>query len=126
MKDYKRRSKMTAQHYKEWEEKKEEREDLIHKHVQQAKDENKLVITKRGVYKNLSMSPYEMKVKDRVLKFSSEAKKRKFVTEMEIKKIQLAKSFKRLYGEDFDLDKTNFSGLINSMIITNYNKLKIK
>lgn len=117
---------MTAQHYKEWEEKKEEREELIHKQVQQAKDENKLVVTKRGVFKNLNMSPYEIKVKDRVLKFSSETKKRKFETEMEIKKIQLVNSFKRLYGEEFDLEKTNFSGLINSMIITNYNKLKIK
>lgn len=102
---------MTTQHYKKWEDK---------------KDENKLAVTRRGVYKNLNMSPYEIKVKDRVLKFSSETKKRKFETEMEIKKIQLEKSFKRFYGEDFDRGKTNFSGLLDSMIITNYNKLKLK
>ena len=117
---------MTAKHYKEWEDKKEEREEFIHKQVQQAKDENKLVVTKRGVFKNLNLSPYEMKVKDRVLKFSSETKKRKFESEMEIKKIQLEKSFKRFYGEDFDREKSNFNGLVNSMYITHYNRLKLK
>ena len=118
---------MTTKYYADWEAEKEEREEkLLRNHVKKAIENNELVVTKRGVYKNLSMSPYEMKVKDRVLKFSSETKKRKFETEMEIKKIQLANSFKRLYGEEFDLDKTNFSGLINSMIISNYNKLKIK
>ena len=117
---------MTAQHYKEWEDKKEEREELIHKQVKQAKDENKIVVTKRGVFKNLNLSPYEMKVKDRVLKFSSETKKRKFETEMQIKKIQLENSFKRLYGEDFDREKSNFNGLVNSMYITHYNRLKLK
>ena len=118
---------MTANHFDKWEKEKEEREEkFFHSHVKKAIENNELVVTKRGVFKNLNMSPYEMKVKDRVLKFSSETKKRKFETEMEIKKIQLTKSFKRLYGEEFDLDKTNFSGLINSMIITNYNKLKTK
>lgn len=88
--------------------------------------ENKLVVTKRGVYKDLSVSPYEIKVNDRILKFSSETKKRKFETELEIKKIQLEKAFKRFYGEDYDLEKTNFNGLVNSLYIAHYNQLKLK
>jgi len=118
---------MTTKYYADWERQKEEREEkFFHNQVQKAINNNELVVTKRGVYKNLNFSPYEIKVGDRTLKFSSEAKKRKFETEMEIKKIQLAKSFKRLYGEDFDLEKAGFQGLVNSMILTNYNKLKIK
>lgn len=117
---------MTAHQYHEWEKRKEEQEEFIHEQVQKEKEENKLVMTKRGVFKNLNMSPYEMKVKDRVLKFSSETKKRKFETEMQIKKIQLENSFKRLYGEDFDFEKSNFNGLVNSMFITHYNRLKLK
>lgn len=118
---------MTNYNYlKEWEDKKEEREELIHKQVQQAKDENKLVVTKRGVYKDLKHSPFEIIVNGKVLKFSSEAKKRKFETEMNIKELQLENALKRIHGGDFDKEKTNFNGLINSMKISNYNKLKLK
>lgn len=118
---------MNAEHFAKWEEEKERREDaIIHKKVQEAKDKNEIVVTARGVFKNLNASPYEIKVKDRSLKFSSEAKKRKFERSMGIKKIQLENSFKRLYGEEFDREKTNFNGLINSMYIVHYNKLKLK
>lgn len=88
--------------------------------------EKKLVVTKRGVYKVLNLSPYEIKVNDRTLKFSSATKKRKFETELEIKKIQLEKAFKRFYGEDYDLNKTKFNGLVNSLYIAHYNQLKLK
>ena len=113
--------------YKEWEDEKEEREErAFRKPVEKAIEENKLVVTKRGVFKNLGMSPYEVQVRHRVLKFSSRAKMNKFCDEMKRKETQLFRSFQRIYGPNFDREKTNFDGLIYSMYVTNYNKLKLK
>lgn len=112
---------------KEWEDKKEEREErLFCEHIEKAIKENRLVVTKRGVFKNLEMSPYEVKVKDRTLKFSSRAKMNKFCDEMKRKETQLLRSFQRIYGPNFDREKTNFDGLVRSLYITSYNKLKLK
>lgn len=82
--------------------------------------------TRRGVYKNLALSPYEIKIRDRTLKFSSRTKLNKFQDEMNRKEIQLLRSFERIYGENFDRVKTNFDGLIYSMYVANYNNLKLK
>ena len=116
--------------YKEWEDEKEEREEreerAFRQPVEKAIEENKLVVTKRGVFKNLEMSPYEVQVKDRTLKFSSRAKMNKFCDEMKRKETQLLRSFQRIYGPNFDRQKTNFDGLVRSMYITHYNKLKLK
>ncbi len=84
------------------------------------------VKTVRGVYKDLKHSPFEITVNGKVLKFSSETKKRKFETEMNIKELQLENAFNRVHGGNFDKEKTNFNGLINVMKISNYNKLKLK
>ena len=65
---------------KDWEDEKEEREE---------REFREPVVTKRGVFKNLEMSPYEVKVKDRTLKFSSRAKMNKFCDEMKRKETQL-------------------------------------
>ena len=109
---------MTNYNYlKEWEDKKEDiQTPITHEPVK----------TVRGVYKDLKHSPFEITVNGKVLKFSSEAKKRKFETEMSLKELQLGNVFKRIHGGDFDKEKTNFNGLINSMKISNYNKLKLK
>lgn len=109
---------------KDWEDEKEEREER--EPVEKAIEENKLVVTKRGVFKNLEMSPYEVQVKDRTLKFSSLAKMNKFCDEMKRKETQLFRSFQRIYGPDFDREKTNFDGLIYSLYITHYKKMKLK
>lgn len=109
---------MTNYNYlKEWEDKKEDIQTPI---IQEP------VKTVRGVYKVLKHSPFEITVNGKVLKFSSDTKKRKFETEMNIKELQLENAFKRIYGSDFDKEKTNFNGLINSMKLSNYNKLKLK
>ena len=109
---------------KDWEDEKEERS--FRKPVEKAIEENKLVVTKRGVFKNLEMSPYEVQLKDRALKFSSLAKMNKFCDEMKRKETQLLRSFQRIYGPNFDRQKTNFDGLVSSLYITHYNKLKLK
>lgn len=109
---------------KDWEDEKEERS--FREPVEKAIEENKLVVTKRGVFRNLEMSPYEVQVKDRTLKFSSRAKMNKFCDEMKRKETQLLRSFQRIYGPDFDRQKTNFDGLVRSLYITHYNKLKLK
>ena len=109
---------------KDWEDEKEEREER--ESVVTKCEERESVVTKRGVFKNLEMSPYEVKVKDRTLKFSSRAKMNKFCDEMKRKETQLFRSFQRIYGSNFDREKTNFDSLIRSMYITNYNKLKLK
>ena len=112
---------------KDWEDEKEEREECaFRKPVEKAIEENKLVVTKRGVFKNLEMSPYEVQLKDRTLKFSSRAKMNKFCDEMKRKETQLLRSFQRIYGPNFDREKTNFDGLVRSLYITHYNKLKLK
>jgi phenylalanyl-tRNA synthetase alpha subunit len=113
--------------YADWEREKEEREERAFREpVEKAIEENKLVVTKRGVFKNLEMSPYEVQVKDRTLKFSSRAKMNKFCDEMKRKETQLFRSFQRIYGEDFDKEETNFNALVRSLYITKYNKLKLK
>ena len=116
--------------YKEWEDEKEDREEreerAFRKPVEQAIEENRLVVTKRGVFKNLEMSPYEVQVKDRKLKFSSLAKMNKFCDEMKRKETQLLRSFQRIYGPNFDREKTNFDYLVRSLYITSYKKLKLK
>ena len=61
---------------KDWEDEKEEREER--ESVVTKCEECEPVVTKRGVFKSLEMSPYEVKVKDRTLKFSSRAKMKKF------------------------------------------------
>ena len=109
---------------KDWEDEKEERS--FREPVEKAIEENKLVVTKRGVFKNLEMSPYEVQLKDRALKFSSLAKMNKFCDEMKRKETQLLRSFQRIYGPNFDRQKTNFDGLVSSLYITHYNKLKLK
>lgn len=109
---------------KDWEDEKEERS--FSETVENAIEENKLVVTKRGVFKNLEMSPYEVQVKDRTLKFSSRAKMNKYCDEMKRKETQLLRSFQRIYGPNFDREKTNFDGLVRSLYITHYNKLKLK
>lgn len=112
---------------KEWEDKQDEREErLLRGTVQNAIDNNKLVVTKRGVFKNLELSPYEVQLKDRTLKFSSRAKMNKFCDEMKRKELQLLRSFQRIYGENFDKEKTNFDGLVRSLYITHYNRMKLK
>lgn len=112
---------------KDWEDEKEEREERSFREPDgKAIEENKLVMTKRGVFKNLEMSPYEVQLKDRVLKFSSLAKMNKFCDEMKRKETQLFRAFQRIYGQNFDREKTNFDGLIHSLYITHYNKLKLK
>ncbi len=108
---------------KDWEDEKEEREERT---FRKPVEENKLVVTKRGVFKNLEMSPYEVQVKDITLKFSSRAKMNKFCDEMKRKETQLFRSFQRIYGPNFDREKTNFDGLVRSLYITHYNKLKLK
>lgn len=85
-------------------------------------------ITARGVYKDLTITPYKITVEDgngrkSVLRFSSQTKLNKFETEMKYKTIQLENSFKRIYGQNFDRKATNFDGLVYSMYIGNYNKL---
>lgn len=114
----------------DWENDKDEREqdfsEKINEHVNTAIQNNELVVTRRGVYKNLNLSPFEIQLKDKVLKFSSLAKMNKFADEMKIKSMQLERSFKRLYGENFDRLKTNFDGLVRSLYISSYNKLKLK
>lgn len=87
---------------------------------------DKDLTTRRGVYKNLALSPYEIKIRGSVLKFSSRTKLNKFQDEMIRKEIQLLRSFERIYGENFDKAKTNFDELIYSMYIANYNNLKLK
>lgn len=109
---------------KDWEDEKDER--AFRKPVEKAIEENKLVVTKRGVFKNLEMSPYEVQVKDRKLKFSSLAKMNKFCDEMKRKETQLLRSFQRIYGPNFDRQKTNFDGLVRSLYIISYKKLKLK
>ena len=84
---------------------------------------DKDLTTRRGVYKNIALSPYEIKIGGSVLKFSSRTKLNKFQDEMTRKEIQLLRSFERIYGENL---KTNFDGLIYSMYIENYNNLKLK
>lgn len=112
---------------KEWEDAKEEREErYFENRVQKSIENNELVVTKRGVFKNLEKSPYEVQVKDKTLKFSSRAKMNKFCDEMKRKETQLFRSFERIYGENFDKEKTNFDGLVRSLYITHYNKLKLK
>lgn len=115
---------------KQWEDEKEEREEreerAFRKPVEKAIEENKLVVTKRGVFKNLGMSPYEVQVRHRVLKFSSLAKMNKFCDEMKRKETQLFRSFQRIYGPNFDREKTNFDGLIYSLYITHYKKMRLK
>lgn len=112
---------------KDWEDKKEEREESVFREpVKKAIEENKLAVTKRGVFKKLEMSPYEVQVKDRTLKFSSRAKMNKFCDEMKRKETQLFRSFQRIYGTNFDREKTNFDGLVRSLYVSHYNKLKLK
>ena len=110
-----------------WKVEKEEREErLFREPVEKAIEENKFVVTKRGVFKNLEMSPYEVQVNDRTLKFSSRTKMNKFCDEMKRKETQLLRSFQRIYGPNFDRQKTNFDGLVRSLYITHYNILKLK
>lgn len=112
---------------KDWEDEKDEREErLFREPVQKAIDNQTLVVTKRGVFKNLALSPYEVQVQDRTLKFSSRAKMNKFCDEMERKKKQLFRSFERIYGPNFDKEKTNFDNLVRSLYVTHYNRLKLK
>lgn len=112
---------------KDWEDAKEEREERYSENrVQKSIEDNERVVTKRGVFKNLEMSPYEVQVKDRTLKFSSRAKMNKFCDEMKRKETQLFRSFQRIYGPNFDREKTNFDCLVRSLYITHYNKLKLK
>lgn len=112
---------------KEWEDKQDEREErLFRDPVQKAIDNHSLVVTKRGVFKNLELSPYEVQLKDRTLKFSSRAKMNKFCDEMKRKELQLLRSFQRIYGENFDKEKTNFDELVRSLYITHYNRMKLK
>lgn len=112
---------------KDWEDEKDERDERFFREtVQKSIDNNELVVTKRGVFKNLAMSPYEIQLNDRTLKFSSRAKMNKFCDEMKRKEMQLFRSFQRIYGPNFDKQKTNFDGLVRSLYITSYNKLKLK
>lgn len=102
-------------HLKDWEDKHDEEVEARQPQV-----------TKRGVYKDLDASPYEMHTNNKTLKFSSEAKKQKFLVAMKTKELQLERAFVRTHGENFDREKTNFNGLIDSMILFHYNKLKLK
>lgn len=118
---------MTMQQYHEWEEKKEEREDArqpVQDIVNKAIEDNRLVVTKRGVYKNLNLSPHEIVLKDRVLKFSSETKKTKFETEMKIKQAQLERQLKKVFHNEFKVD--SYEKMAHSMYCINYNKMKNK
>ena len=110
---------------KDWEDEKDEREERFHTELVENKTKSGDV-TKRGVFKNLDLSPFEIQLKDKVLKFSSRTKMNKFCDEMKRKELQLYRSFERIYGDNFDKEKTNFDGLIRSMYIANYKKLKLK
>ena len=112
---------------KDWEDEKEEREERLSREpVEKAIEENKLGVTKRGVFKDLGMSPYEVQIRHRVLKFSSLAKMNKFCDEMKRKETQLFRAFQRIYGPNFDREKTNFDGLIYSLYVSHYKKMKLK
>ena len=118
---------MTSQQYHEWEAEKEAREDArqpVQEIVNKAIDDNRLVVTKRGVFKNLNVSPYEIVLKDRVLKFSSQTKKTKFETEMKIKQVQLERQLKKVFHNEYKVD--SFDKMVHSMYCINYNKMKNK
>ena len=54
---------MSTKYYAEWERQKEEREEkFFHNQVQKAINNNELVVTKRGVYKNLNFHHMKSKL----------------------------------------------------------------
>lgn len=103
----------------EWENEKDERDERLY-------EEHSIDVTKRGVFKDLELSPFEVVFKDKKFKFSSRAKMNKFSDEMKRKETQLLRSFQRIYGENFDKETTNFDGLVRSLYITHYNQMKLK
>ena len=85
-----------------------------------------LQVTKRGVFKDLEQSPYEVRLKDKVLKFSSRAKMNKFCDDMKRKETQLYRSFERIYGPNFNKENTSFNQLVRTLYVVQYNNMRLK
>lgn len=83
-------------------------------------------VTKRGVYLDLSITPFILKHNEKVFRFSSRTKLLKYTKEITILKVRLENNLKSIFNKDYKHILNTVAVLVDLLYLITYNNLKHK